>query len=276
MDPSKSLPAAESKPKTRFRWLRLLVNLLLVTAVVGAVALAASLHNQKKLRLAIHENELVVEQGRFFPFGFEQIEPNTDSKSRAYAPIPLRDMMKVDVPVEFSDRTELDQYLFSLLAAWSKELIGNGSTGDVTLAESLIERSELLPGVSVQQRREIRAMKADLSFSAARRFILESQEILRKAASELQDASSVESRFEDEALEWQKWVTHVLDLFEGGPVLPVSSAKLPKPSANSVQDSAKEDASDLKVKQKKPSSNSEKPLPKQENTVQSDPQSFDL
>ena len=63
--------------------------------------------------------------------------------------------MKVDVPIEFSDRTELDQYLFSLLAAWSKELIGSGSTGDVSLAETLIERSELIPGVSVQQRREI-------------------------------------------------------------------------------------------------------------------------
>ena len=53
-------------------------------------------------------------------------------------------------------------------------------------------------------------MKADLSFSAAKRLILESQEILRRAEQELVDASSVESRFEEEARQWQAWLTHVL------------------------------------------------------------------
>ena len=181
MDPSKSLPAGDNRAKPRMRWFRLMLNLMVLTVVLGAVGVAASLHNQKKLRLVIENNQLIVEQGRLFPIGYEQIKPDTESKEKAYAPISLRDTMKVDVPIEFSDRTELDQYLFSLLAAWSKELINSGSSGDVSLAETLIERSELIPGVSVQQRREIRAMKADLSFSAAKRLILESKEILRRA-----------------------------------------------------------------------------------------------
>ena len=276
MDQSKSLSAGDTKPKPRMRWFRLMLNLIVLTVVVGAIGVAASLHNQKKLRLVIEGNQLVVEQGKFFPIGFEQIKPDTDSKEKAYAPIPLRDTMKVDVPIEFSDRTELDQYLFSLLAAWSKELIGSGSTGDVSLAETLIERSELIPGVSVQQRREIRAMKADLSFSAAKRLILESQEILRRAEQELVDASSVESRFEEEARQWQQWLSHVLHLFESGPALPASSVKPPTPTPPPVQDSPKKNSPGLKVKQEDRPGNSEKSLPKQENTVQSDPQSFDL
>ena len=276
MDPSKSLPAGDNRAKPRMRWFRLMLNLMVLTVVLAAVGVAASLHNQKKLRLVIENNQLIVEQGKLFPIGFEQIEPDTDSKEKAYAPISLRDTMKVDVPIEFSDRTELDQYLFSLLAAWSKELISSGSSGDVSLAETLIERSELIPGVSVQQRREIRAMKADLSFSAAKRLILESKEVLRRAEQELLDAGSVESRFEEEARQWQMWLTHVLDLFEGGPSLPVSSAKPPTPTPPPVQDLPENDSSGLKVKQKDSSENSEKSLPKQENTVQSDPQSFDL
>lgn len=276
MDPSKSLPAGDNRAKPRMRWFRLMLNLMLLTVVLAAVGVAASLHNQKKLRLVIENNQLIVEQGKLFPIGFEQIKPDTDSKEKAYAPISLRDTMKVDVPIEFSDRTELDQYLFSLLAAWSKELISSGSSGDVSLAETLIERSELIPGVSVQQRREIRAMKADLSFSAAKRLILESKEVLRRAEQELLDAGSVESRFEEEARQWQMWLTHVLDLFEGGPSLPVSSAKPPTPIPPPVQDLPENDSSGLKVKQKDSSENSEKSLPKQENTVQSDPQSFDL
>ena len=274
MAPSKTLPAGDTRPKPRMRWFRLMLNLIVLTVVLGAVGLAASLHNQKKLRLVIENNQLIVEQGKLFPIGFEQLKPDTDSKEKAYAPIPLRDTMKVDVPVEFADRTELDQYLFSLLAAWSKELISGGSSGDVALAETLIERSELIPGVSVQQRREIRAMKADLSFSAAKRLILESKEILRRAEQELLDASSVESRFEEEARQWQRWLTHVVDLFEEGPSLPVSSAMPPTPPP--VQDLPEKDSSGLKVKQKDSSGDSEKPLPKQENTVQSNPQSFDL
>ena len=276
MDPSKSLPAGDNRAKPRMRWFRLMLNLMVLTVVLAAVGVAASLHNQKKLRLVIENNQLIVEQGKLFPIGFEQIKPDTDSKEKAYAPISLRDTMKVDVPIEFSDRTELDQYLFSLLAAWSKELISSGSSGDVSLAETLIERSELIPGVSVQQRREIRAMKADLSFSAAKRLILESKEVLRRAEQELLDAGSVESRFEEEARQWQMWLTHVLDLFEGGPSLPVSSAKPPTPIPPPVQDLPENDSSGLKVKQKDSSENSEKSLPKQENTVQSDPQSFDL
>jgi hypothetical protein len=253
-----------------------MLNLMVLTVVLTAVGVAASLHNQKKLRLVIENNQLIVEQGKLFPIGFEPIKPDTESKEKAYAPISLRDTMKVDVPIEFSDRTELDQYLFSLLAAWSKELISSGSSGDVSLAETLIERSELIPGVSVQQRREIRAMKADLSFSAAKRLILESKEILRRAEQELLDAGSVESRFEEETRQWQLWLTHVLALFEGGPALPVSSAKPPTPTPPPVQDLPENDSSGLKVKQKDSSENSEKSLPKQENTVQSDPQSFDL
>lgn len=276
MDPSKSLPAGDNRAKPRMRWFRLMLNLMVLTVVLAAVGVAASLHNQKKLRLVIENNQLIVEQGRLFPIGYEQIKPDTESKEKAYAPISLRDTMKVDVPIEFSDRTELDQYLFSLLAAWSKELINSGSSGDVSLAETLIERSELIPGVSVQQRREIRAMKADLSFSAAKRLILESKEILRRAEQELLDAGSVESRFEEEARQWQQWLTHVLDIFEGGPSLPVSSAKPPTPTPPPVQDLSENDSSGLKVKQKDSSENSEKSLPKQENTVQSDPQSFDL
>ena len=65
MDQSKSLPVGDTKPKPRMRWFRLMLNLIVLTVVVGAVGLAASLHNQKKLRLVIEGNQLVVEQGNF-------------------------------------------------------------------------------------------------------------------------------------------------------------------------------------------------------------------
>ena len=252
------------------------MNVLILSLLMAALAVAASLHNQKKLRLNIENGRLIVEQGKLLPFGFQAIDTDTDSKSKAYKPIPLRDSMRVDVPIEFTDRTELDQYLFSLLSAWSKELIESGSSQDVGLAETLIERSELIPGVSVQQRREIRSMKADLSFSAAKRLILQSKEILKTAERELRDASSVESRFELEAQQWMHWTKHVLELFEKGPALrddeAPSSSSQPKP----VQDLPLNNETSPKLKQVDPKQDSGNPKPNQENTVQSNPQSFDL
>ena len=99
MDPSKSLPAGDNRAKPRMRWFRLMLNLMVLTVVLAAVGVAASLHNQKKLRLVIENNQLIVEQGRLFPIGYEQIKPDTESKEKAYAPISLRDTMKVDVPI---------------------------------------------------------------------------------------------------------------------------------------------------------------------------------
>ena len=173
------------------------------------------------------------------------------------------------------DRAKLDQYLFSLLSAWSKELIESGSSQDVALAESLIERSEHIPGVSVQQRREIRSIKADLSLSAAKRLILESQEIVKAAERELRDATSVESRFELEAKQWMNWTRHVLKLFEGGPALTEDKPQ-PANDQKAVQDLPSHDHSSPKLKQNAPKEESGNSKPKQENTVQSNPQSFDL
>lgn len=272
MDPSKSLPPPKAASKPRTNWFKVLLNLLVVAALIAAAGIVSSLHNQKKLRLNVESGRLIVEQGKLFPFGFETINPNTDSKSKAYQPIPLRDSMRVDVPIEFTDRTELDQYLFSLLSAWSKELIASGVAQDVALAETLIERSELIPGVSVQQRREIRSMKADLSFSAAKRLILEAQETLKKAERELRDASSIESRFETEAQAWMHWTAHVLKLYDTGPALPKVGPQEPKP----VQDLDTPPTERPNLKQDESNQDSKNSEPKQENTVQSQPNSFDL
>lgn len=276
MDPSKSLPPPPSPSKPPTRWLKVLFNLVLLSVLIGALGIGASLHNQKKLRINIANGRLVVEQGKLFPIGFVEIKTDTDSKSKAYAPIPLRDTMRVDVPIEFSDRTELDQYLFSLLSAWSKELIESGVRGDVALAETLIERSELIPGVSVQQRREIRSMKADLSFSAAKRMVLQAQETLKAAERELRDASSVESRFESDAVKWLRWTQHTLQLFESGPELPDVNAPNTPPKQIPVQDLPQPGTSDLNLGQGSKREESGNSPPKQENTVQSKPQSFDL
>ena len=168
--------------------------------------------------------------------------------------------MKVDVPIEFSDRTELDQYLFSLLAAWSKELIGSGSTGDVSLARDIDRTFRTHPwrlGATASGNPSDESRFVVLS---SKRLILESQEILRRAEQELVDASSVESRFEEEARQWQQWLTHVLHLFESGPALPVSSANPPNPNTTPVQDSPEKNSPGLKVKQKDRPGNSEKSL----------------
>ena len=219
MDPSKALPHSAETPKPKRRWFRVLSNLIILVAIAAIGVFVTSNENQKRIRLNVINNTLVVEEGKFFPIGFQPMEIDTDSKTKAYTPIPLRKTMEVSVPIEFDDRTELDQYLFSLLSAWSKELIESGSSSDITLAENLINRSEWLPGVSVQQRREIRAMQADLAFSAAKRQIMEAKEGLEAAAESLKDATRVESRFEVDARQWQDWANYVLEMFNTAPQL---------------------------------------------------------
>ena len=277
MDPSRALPPVPEAPRPRRRWMRLTVNLLIVGVLSAGAVFTASTLNQQRIRLNVVNGALTVEQGRFFPVGFQPMATDTDAKMKAYTPIPLRDGMNVTVPVEFKDRTELDQHLFSLLSAWSKELIARGSGGDVALAEQLIRRSEWIPGVSVQQRREIKSMLADLAFSAAKRQILKAQELMNAASKDLEDATGVNGRFEAEAKQWQTWTREMLKSFEAAPSysLPSISAEKP-PAEDTVQPEAGAHSPNLKLRQPGELEKSEKFEPNQPNTVQDKPQAFDL
>ncbi|OGQ88255.1 MAG: hypothetical protein A2289_22835 [Deltaproteobacteria bacterium RIFOXYA12_FULL_58_15] len=170
---------------------RAFVVVLLVLAVLTlatAVVYLLSDLNHRNYRIATHESNLVIEQGRFFPVGFKRFEPSTDDLKASYAPIPLPPNVSIGRTEVFNDRADLDRAVFVLLASWARERLDSREPGDFELATSYISRCELLPGLSEEQRIEMKTLRADLAFKNGRRILGEVVNQLKKALGEFETA----------------------------------------------------------------------------------------
>ncbi|MFC1611852.1 hypothetical protein ACFL6C_12890 [Myxococcota bacterium] len=181
----------------------------LVLAVLGlcsAVVYLLSDLNHRRFRLAVHESTLLVERGRMFPFGFARFEPKAADLKAGYAPIPVPPGESINKSEIYEDRADIDRSLFALLASWARERLDSNEPGDFELGASYIRRCELLPGLSEEQRIEMRTLRADLAFRSGRRILNEIVTRLEKAHEEFETAKQLgTSRPQDV----EKWIADV-------------------------------------------------------------------
>lgn len=179
---------------------------LLVTLVIlglaGVVAYLLSDINARRYRLHVVHNELVVEKGRFFPVGFQPFVPNIQALANAYAPLPLPEGERVVSVEMYDDRADLDRALFSLLAGWARKGLDSKNGEDLERATAYIERCELLPGLSEQQRIDLKTLRADLAYKHGRSMIDQMDELLVRALQELELAQRLGTSRPTDAERW--------------------------------------------------------------------------
>lgn len=155
-----------------------------ILSLCGAVVYLLSDINHRRYRLTTIEQTLVVERGRMLPIGFKTFEPKANDLKAAYAPIAIPPGESLGRPEIFDDRADIDRALFSLLASWSRERLSSAKAGDFELAAGYVRRCELLPGLSEEQRIELRTMRADMAYKNGRRMLGDVVERLKKARAE--------------------------------------------------------------------------------------------
>jgi hypothetical protein len=161
---------------------------ILILGLAGAVLYLLSDINHRRYRLAVHESTLVVERGRMAPFGFKRFEPKAADLQAGYAPIPVPPGESVGKSEIFEDRADIDRALFSMLAGWAREHLDSNEPGDFELGASYVRRCEALPGLSEEQRIELRTLRADLAYRSGRRILGDIVTQLEKARDEFQNA----------------------------------------------------------------------------------------
>ena len=170
---------------------------LVVTTIIGVLSAAllylVSERNYQRFRLQLDDAQthLVVERGRFFPVGYDAYQPEGD-RARIYAPIPLPHQGGETAPAASFNQQELDRTLFSILSGWIHQRFDNISAqtpqDEGPSAEYYVQRIDLLPGISEEQRSELRTLRADLAFysaeaklQAVERYLNEAETLYRQA-----------------------------------------------------------------------------------------------
>lgn len=166
---------------------RQVLNTAIVLALVGAVGYFATEVHRRQYRLVAVGRELVVERGRRLPFGFESYAPTERALAAAYAPLPLPSNADAPVTQVFEERDALDRALFGMLANWAREGIKRSDTAPV--AVMYLKRADALPGLTEQQREELRQFRGTVALFGAERLVNEAVARLNEAREQVRMAT---------------------------------------------------------------------------------------
>lgn len=181
-----------------------ILAVLVILALGGLVVYLLSDINSRRYRLNSVAGELVVEKGRFFPVGFERFTPRAKALAEAYAPVPMPEGEYLGQPEVYEDRADLDRALFSLLAGWARNGLQANNAEALGQAAKYIDRCDLLPGLSEQQRQDLRTLRADLAYKHARHLVWRMEEMLHEALAEFRLAKELGTSRPTDADLWIK------------------------------------------------------------------------
>ncbi|MBI3179473.1 MAG: hypothetical protein HYZ27_07405 [Deltaproteobacteria bacterium] len=225
-----------SEPKSGGRTLLAVFVTLVILGLIGAIFYLASDINRRRYRLMAVEGNLVVQQGRMLPLGFTEIEVEAEDLKAAYAPIPLPPGEARVATEIFDDRADVDRALFALLAGWARQRFDANEPGSYELAATYVRRGELLPGLSEEQRLELRTMRADLAYMNGRRLLSEVGERLNKALASFKQARELGSTRGKDVERWIADVERRIRDYQQGTQEPAPAAPAaPPPGAPSEE-----------------------------------------
>ncbi|MEZ0312879.1 MAG: hypothetical protein ACAI38_13980 [Myxococcota bacterium] len=178
----------------------------LVVALGGAVAYLLAERNQRHFRMRNQGGIVFIERGRLLPIGYEPFAPDAKDLQSAYAPIKVPAGEKVDEIEDFEDRVELDRALFSLLAGWARARLQANDADSFEMASGYVSRCSLLPGLSEEQRSELKSLRADLAYRNGKRLAYAIADDFDKAVAELKLALELGTSRPSDA---DAWVTQM-------------------------------------------------------------------
>ena len=206
----------------------------LVCALGAAVAYLLAERNQRHFRMRTQGGLVFIERGRLLPIGYEPFAPGAKDLQSAYAPIKVPAGEVISEIESFEDRVELDRALFALLAGWARARLQASDAESFEMASGYVSRCALLPGLSEEQRSELKSLRADLAYRNGKRLAYAIADDLDKAVAELKLALELGTSRPSDADAWvtqmNKWA-HDYRAALGDRTKP-DSAPAPPPAAN--------------------------------------------
>lgn len=184
------------------RFFGIVFVLLVVLGLTAVVVYLLSDINHRRYRITARDQMLVVQKGRFMPFGFEDYEPEAKALKDAYAPVPIPPGETYGTSEIFDDRADLDRALFATLASWARERLYASKDANFELAITYVQRAQMLPGVSEQQRRDLRTLRADAAYRNGRMLLADIADQLEQAREAFETSLKLGTSHRNDADRW--------------------------------------------------------------------------
>lgn len=188
------------------------VFVLVILGLLGTVGYLMSELNSRRYRIVTEDHHMVVQRGRFLPYGFEHFVPHDDALKAVYAPIPIPTENSDSIPTSniYDDRADVDRTLFTLMAGWAHQALAHDNPEALQEANGYVERSERLPGLSEEQRKELRILRGDVSYSKGRAMLVELKNLLIQTRNAFQLSVEMGTSRASDA---QYWIKNINDRF---------------------------------------------------------------
>lgn len=208
---------------------RFFTGILLAVLIFGlgaAVVYLLSDINHRHYRLSVVGDTLLLERGQMLPMGFVPYVGDTNALRAAYAPIPLPPNETFPVHGIFEDRSDVDRALFGMLSGWARQRLESTDGPTLELAETYVKRLESLPGLSEEQRIELRTLRANLAFRDGGRLVADLVNQLHRAQAAFHLALELGTTHPGEAQAALNDIARKLQVYE-----PVAAPPAPPPAA---------------------------------------------
>lgn len=206
------------------RFLGLFALLLLLSLVGTGVLYFLSQQNHLQFRMVNKSGKLIIEKGRFLPWGFKYYVPVNKDLLPVYAPISLPEGIEINPDEIFNDRTDVDRALFGLLSTWARSRLD--STKNFDLIIQYIQRCEKLPGLTNEQQIELTHLRADIAFYKGKKSLKSSTDFFQKALKQFEFSIKSGTSHSKEALSLIELIQKQLQFLNKDPT--TNSTAIPK------------------------------------------------
>ncbi len=159
----------------------------------------AAERNARSWYLVPDEGRLVVMRGMLLPVGRRVFESADPTLSQAYAPLVPPPGKALPPERTFDERSLLDQAMYDVLAAWSRDEIASGDPARLDRGLGYLSRAEKLLGLSPAQHDDLAALRAESGYHEALRLLDRAGGDLRDAADKLRRAATSRSAHASQA-----------------------------------------------------------------------------
>lgn len=183
------------RPNAVIRFFKRLFVSIFLLALAALIFFLLSERNARLFKLELSESgELTVLRGRHLPMGFTPWTPQDLQLAETYAPFVLDESARsgLDLNRVYDERDALDRALFDAHREAIEQRAGQSDAATLEEVVRLLRRAERLPGLSDDQKRQLRDLQIRTAYFEGRQRLREAGALLQQAISKLRLATEGE------------------------------------------------------------------------------------
>ena len=183
------------RPNAVIRFFKRLFISIFLLALAALIFFLLSERNARLFKLELNESgALTVMRGRHLPVGFAPWTPQDLQLAETYAPFVLDQAARagLDLNRVYEERDALDRALFDMHREAIEQRAGQSDAATLEEVVRLLRRAERLPGLSDEQKRQLRDLQIRTAYFEGRQRLREAGALLQQAISKLRLATEGE------------------------------------------------------------------------------------